>query len=393
MIFKLVSNLISILNIFLINIYFYLLKLKKKKIIVFYHGLTGSYINHDYIINEIIARTKFSSNDISFHIVHEFLLFKNFYYFINLRFIRFLLFVDIIIVNNSKRLLPKNSTKVLIPHDVYDTAAYGSRLVNFSEIFLLQFNFILCSNKIALNLYNKKIKLYLNNLNYKLYANSSKKIELIDIGYFKLDILLEKINASGNIKKDSILILLSNTGHFLNKKVIILIKLLLKEFSMLNIILRPHPGHYKQNIDFYNFIKNSFLEYKNFQIDSDAMYINSFIRSKLAIAEMSGSAYSFAFSTLRPVANIFKTINLYQRKSYYFKDANSIGLKSFKDKELINNLRLLLNKSIFYKNKIKKLRKKRILNLSKSFINFNKFLEHTLNNRSINCIKREIYFQ
>ena len=166
---------------------------------------------------------------------------------------------------------------------------------------------------------------------------------------------------------------------------------MLKKFSNFNIILRPHPGHYRSYKKFYSSIENNFIGNKRFKIDVDPIYLESFVRSKLAIAEMSGSAYSFAFSTLNPVAHYFKKMTAQQKNSYYFKDSIEIGLNSKKFPQLLKSVQQLLNRSKYYKKKIKKLRKKRISKINMSFLNFKLFLTYVFENKKSSLFKKEIY--
>jgi len=67
------------------------------------------------------------------------------------------------------------------------------------------------------------------------------------------------------------------------------------------------------------------------------------------------------------------------KKSVYFIDRKKIGLINIRNEDLIRNIFLIKNKKLFYRNKINKLRKERIIYLKSSM------------ERSIYLIKKILY--
>ena len=97
------------------------------------------------------------------------------------------------------------------------------------------------------------------------------------------------------------------------------------------------------------------------------------------ITEYSSSAYTYAFSTLKPVLLITASLNSYMNSTYYIRDARKIGFKyNIKKNNLIYYLNKIVLKKDLFKLSILKLRKKRISNLNNSFNMFRDFLKKEL---------------
>ena len=191
--------------------------------------------------------------------------------------------------------------------------------------------------------------------------------KLINTGYLKLDHVIKKLGTI-NSTKNQILIAPTfskqMTKYNMSNYLIKIIKKLLENGE--KIIFRPHPLDLtkKGNLDKTNNIINIFEKYKNFSIDKSVSYIESYSRSKLLITDFSGTAYTYAYSTLRPV--IFFSKNEFQlRRSnnselFYFKDRKYIGFICSKTNRLSKIIKNIdINKKLLQQ-RIIKLRKKRI---------------------------------
>ena len=117
-------------------------------------------------------------------------------------------------------------------------------------------------------------------------------------------------------------------------------------------------------------ILNRFKKNENFLYDNSISYIDSYSRAKLLITDFSGTAYTFAYSTLRPVVFFSKNEKSFKKnkisKLFYFKDRNTVGLISKNINELLDSIKKINKKREFNKNKIFNLRKKRIKYVNKS---------------------------
>jgi len=162
---------------------------------------------------------------------------------------------------------------------------------------------------------------------------------------------------------------MSDIRHIKSMSLIIeasnLIKLLLTKTN-LKIIFRPYPAN--RTLDKILQIKNRFKNCNQFIFDESDDYFNAYVSSKCLITDISGTAYTYAFFTKRPVifyTKYEKILNKYQFNNLnYFKDRNKIGFLSSSNK---NTLRLVLNIDKVYNTK-----KKSINKLEKDFTYINK---------------------
>ena len=384
----------SLVNVLFYSFIFFLLKnILKKKIVLFYYGLVGSPENHIILAKELIKNFKKKNDNITFFIFLDFFLLTKFNKFINRRHLKYLININILIVNHSKFILPLNTINILLPHDIYDSFPWKteslfepSELHLDSEKFLFQFQYILCPNLIVKNMFIKKINLLKKNKEAFYYLNLRKEINLLDAGYFKLDYIDNKIK---NYKrKDSILLLPSIFGFFTTDYVIELIKKINTTFHKYNVILRPHPAHYRQNKKFYQKLLFCFRNNSKFILDTNSMYIESFSRSIIAISESSGSSYTYAFSTLRPVLFVFlNKLNSYQKSTYYYRDIKKIGILSKNTQDILIKIKKLISNQSNFQKKIFIFRKKRIKFYGKSSSIFCDLLKNITKKNNLEKIK------
>ena len=132
------------------------------------------------------------------------------------------------------------------------------------------------------------------------------------------------------------------------------------------VIFRPHPLDLtkKGNLSNVNKIIKIFNNFKNFKIDESVSYIDSYSNSKLLITDFSGTAYTYTYSTLRPVIFFSKNETKLRKSNnnelFYFKDRKNVGFICTKINQLSKIIKKIdINKKIL-RSKIFKLRKKRI---------------------------------
>ena len=132
------------------------------------------------------------------------------------------------------------------------------------------------------------------------------------------------------------------------------------------IIYRPHPVD-RVNIKKNLIINNIYEKYKdnnNFSLDSNISYLDSYSKSRILITDFSGTAYTYAFSKLRPVIFFSKNENNLLKSNFsdlfFFKDRNEVG-KIVQNIDNLNEEIYSINKQVkFYSNKISLLRSERI---------------------------------
>ena len=301
-------------------------------------------------------------------------------FFINLGYIKFLQNINLFISTYLVYEYPKKSTRIYINHDIYDAPMVNKN--NEKDIFesFKNLDYIFLSSKISIQNFRNKINFYLN-------KDYHKNLTLENTGYLKLDDVIDKLK---RIKNNNKSILFAPTSgimlkKFNSKKYIRLIISTILNKSKLNLIYRPHPLDINtDNKKKYILnILDKYIKNKRFFFDDKSSYIKSYADSALMITDFSGTAYTYAFSTLKPVLfyslsekDLIKTHYI---KLNYFNDRKKIGIINTVNKDLLKNILLIKNKNLFYKKKIIKLRKERIIYLNKSI------------QRSIYLIKKILY--
>ena len=363
----------------LVKIYFLIKKKYRKnrklKVLIFYFPLKAYNENLIELINILKKNT-----NLLVLLIHnkysEYALVKQKHsYLLDFGFLSFIPFsnsflsrIDLFISAYAVYIFPPNSKIIYISHDIADAHMVNKEIEK--KIFLSFFSkihFIFLPTNTTVKYFLKKIQLFL--VNKKLKAP-----KIINTGYLKLDHVRRKLDLINN-KKDSIL--LAPTGNHMLKNFNISNDLLSIIDNLLNktknkIIFRPHPFDLtkKGNINYVNKIADKFKGYKNFTIDLSISYLKSYSKAKLLITDFSGTAYTFAFSTLSPIIFYSRNEEKFKKTKYsnlsYFKDRLRIGYISKDVAHLTNliNKSNLINKKM--KNKIISLRKKRIKYLDKS---------------------------
>ena len=98
------------------------------------------------------------------------------------------------------------------------------------------------------------------------------------------------------------------------------------------VIYRPHPIDLtkKGNIKLVDLVKSKFKKNSNFELDLSSSYLRSYSEAKILITDFSGTAYTFSYSTLKPVIFISKNeknlLKSNNSKLTYFKDRKKIGV-------------------------------------------------------------------
>ena len=132
------------------------------------------------------------------------------------------------------------------------------------------------------------------------------------------------------------------------------------------IIYRPHPMDLTKrgNNQLVKKIIEKFKSYNNFKIDLSSSYLTSYLKSKVLKTDFSGTAYTYNFLTNKSKIffskNNYGKLLSYFKKRYYFQDRNKIGYIVNSLQNLDNKLNKLKKNKTIFKNKIKRLKNKRI---------------------------------
>ncbi len=115
------------------------------------------------------------------------------------------------------------------------------------------------------------------------------------------------------------------------------------------IIFRPHPIDRKTHLTLE--IEESFKNNNNFKLDISNDYFDTYLNSMCLITDISGTAYTYAFLTNKPVIFFSKNEKLINELGHgnlsYFEDRNKIGVIIKNSNEIIkiiNNIKSLEKK-------------------------------------------------
>jgi hypothetical protein len=291
-------------------------------------------------------------------------------FFLDFSYLKFIPFnklflnsINLFVTSYVAYVFPPKSKNIYISHDIYDAPMVNKNIekIIFNKLKIL--DYIFASSLISKNYFLNKFK------EYKI----QQQTKIINTGYLKLDHIHNKTRKITNSK--SILIA---PGFSLCYKQLNMSEKLEKIFFKIlnttekNIIYRPHPLDitHKGNQVLTTKIKEKYLNNKRFFFDNSISYLESYNNSQLLITDLSSIAYTYAFSTEKPVIffskneKLLRSINLY--KLNYFKDRNKIGLISNNENSLIDALKKINSLYYFYKKNIKSLRSKRIEHFQKA---------------------------
>lgn len=355
---SIISNLINLIKI---NIFILFLKLKKKKIIFFYHPKKKLTFIHNFYIEYL-----FEDYPKNYHIIfgHETnsKIGKD-YFYIKQGYLKFLYFVDFFISNNICDVFPVNSKKIYIHHNLYDDPWVPKNKEEEMCKRLTKYNLILVATNNSVIKVNEMFSRY----------NLKFKPTIKEAGYAKLDYLLNDLK-NYNYQKESILIAPTAINGFIELSIIDKIEKIIDDILTENkssVILRPHPSD-REDVKYLN-LKNKFEKNSNFLFDTSENYFDTYSKAKVMITDMSGTAYTFAFLTLSPV--IFLSVNekkilenKYNNFNFY-KDRNKIGEIVTDEKEISKTIDRINKNYTTYKDNITEIRSKmKYLNKSKNEI-------------------------
>jgi len=245
------------------------------------------------------------------------------YFYIKQGYLKFILNIDLFISNFVCDVFTKNSIKIFMHHDIYD-----SPLVNDTkekELFqrLIKYDYLFLPSRKSKIMFQNFFKKY--NFDFK-----NKIPRLMETGYPKLDYLKENIQS---YKSTNNSIVIAPTNPFTFGKLSMcnyldeLIDILLTNIES-EIIFRPHPSNRKERKVIE--IEKKFNKNPNFNLDISDNYLNIYLKSYCLITDLSGTAYTYAFLTKKPVIFFSKNEKLINNLGYnklaFFEDREKIGI-------------------------------------------------------------------
>ena len=327
---------LCLINVLILNIIIFFQKLLNKKIIIFYHPNQKLLKIHTYYIEKLFKK----KNKYYVIYLHQNINFnKKSYFFVIHYFCRFIYNCNYFISNNVCDSFTPNSINIYIHHDIFDTPLVTKKKEKDLKRRLLKYDHILLasslSKKIFVDLFGKK---------------KGPNIEII--GYFKLDFLL---NTNIGIKETSTIIIAPTDykafpEFSLYKDLKSIINQILKQTN-LKVIFRPHPSNIgsKKVISLLDFFNTN----KRVVLDTSDNYLKTYNSASLMITDISGTAYTYAFLTKKPVifyCNFNKKFENRFLQLSYFKKRNIIGAVVRKKNFLSKFNKVLMNRKYYEKN-------------------------------------------
>jgi len=359
-------GILSIMNIFLINLNIIFQKILKKKVIVFFHPRGDLKNISEYYINPLF-NSKYKNHKV-------FILENSSISFLSLKiiketFLRYLFGVDVFFNNYLCDTFPKNCKKIFIHHDIYDTPIANKKVYKDIRNRFIKYDYIL--------LPSIKSKTIFDDLDIN-YTKENIRFEFI--GYYKLDLLKNKRNSKKNFLNKIVIAptnFLSFPDMSLYKNIYKIIDSIFK-YSNFEVILRPHPSNF--NSPKVKLIAKKYKKNERFFLDTSKNYFKIYNNSCCLISDLSGTAYTYSLLTEKLVvfySNYEKKLKaLNYHKLNYFKDREKVGYVVNNPKNLIKILNN--NKKLSTKLKKKQNKLQKIFYIGSTKKRFEKFLNKVL---------------
>ncbi|MDI6735134.1 MAG: hypothetical protein QME42_02910 [bacterium] len=159
-----------------------------------------------------------------------------------------------------------------------------------------------------------------------------------------------------------------------------IIKAILDNFTEYDLIFRPHPHSlcYPE----IQSIVNKYNDYDKFIFDDNVdFYMYSYSRAALMVTDMSGTAYTYAFTTLRPVVffqhNEAETMRIFGTYQYFI-DRSIIGYVVQNVDGMLDKIKILIANKDEFSLRIKEYRNSSICNVGKSEDYFAENIEYII---------------
>lgn len=276
-------------------------------------------------------------------------------------------FIDVLIETSPTPDRPRKARKIFFVHDIYDSPYSDAVNMDAFLRYMLKCDYLFLPSNCLLERYKQLIS--------SVRGESSKRVGLIPGGYIKLDRNLEYFDKH---KQDTKTIIYAPTitnvrmGGMGDVTSIEhgdkIVEAVLNHFSNYNLIFRPHP-HALHTAVVQNIVKKHSSHPRFMLDDNPSFYMDNYSKSALMITDMSGTAYTYCFTTLRPV--IFFSHNDNKAKKRwkgikYLEDRSKVGYIANDIDEMTDKIRLLLAAKNEFSSKIKKLRDSQVYNIGKA---------------------------
>jgi len=279
-------------------------------------------------------------------------------------------FVDVFIYPSLMGGLPKRSKKVLFVHDIYDSpsgkdeapveSATASDEPQHISPLLDELDYVFLPCRALMGRTQISVTKYIR----------SRPLWRIPGGYIKLDRNLRYFE-SHKTAVDSLIYAPTVCEDVFEDYVSVprhggdIVAALLENFPDYRIIFRPHP--HTLETEYVKRIERRFRNNERFSFDPNAsFYMDNYCRSAAMVTDMSGTAFTYAFTTLRPVvffSHNEDTVEDTFNNVRYFRDRQKIGYIATTIDELAEKMGFALQERDGFKERIREFRDCEIFNV------------------------------
>ncbi|MFC1921518.1 hypothetical protein ACFLYQ_07330 [Chloroflexota bacterium] len=277
--------------------------------------------------------------------------------------------------------MPEDTAIIYFVHDIHDSA-----LTNMQKIYRLlpKCNYILVPNEPALNRYKEKV---LEGRKELFSETDTCEVCFIRGGYPKLDSNIRYFQKRN--EPPSTIIYATTVVEDIADMVSLpkhsdqIIETILTGVTDRMLIFRPHP----QTMGSQEVAKiaRKYHQHPRFVLDNNpSFYMDNYARSVLMISDLSGTAFTYALTTLRPVvffshneAEVQKRFGSYQ----YFIDRDKVGYVVINVEDLLERVRQLIQNADSYSKRVEEYRNSFIYNVGSSEEYFVDNFEYIIENK------------
>ncbi len=268
---------------------------------------------------------------------------------------------------------PRKAKKVHFVHDIYDSPMGDVRNMDAFSRYMLKCDYLFLPSHYVVERFKQLIFQARGKFSKEIVKG--KPLCLIPGGYIKLDRNLQYFDKHSQETKTLIYAptvtetrrggMGDVTSACFGDKII---EAILNHFKDYDLIFRPHP-HALDTRVVQNIAKKYGSHPRFIFDDNPSFYMENYSKSALMITDMSGTAYTYAFTTLRPV--IFFSHNENKTKKRfkglkYFEDRSKVGCTVKNVEEMTDKIKLMLTTKDESRARIKEYRDSLIYNIGKA---------------------------
>jgi hypothetical protein len=235
-------------------------------------------------------------------------------------------FVDLVVSPVLATELPGQAHRVYVLHDIHDSPLGDAAAVQEIATNLQAYDYVFAPSAAVVDVFKQVIPMADTG------AAGRRQVTIVPGGYMKLDRFMREFEAR-RVDAKSLVYAPTVTGYGFDDIGSLvpsgrdIVAALLEAAPDHEVIFRPHP-HTLQT-DAVRQIVDEFRTNPRFTLDDDASsYVGTYARARLMVSDLSGTAFTYALATLRPV--VFCSFNepAVQRRFgelRYFRDRDRVG--------------------------------------------------------------------